>query len=429
MSSPSLVAWAFALSPFPAYLPQYFSLIRQSSSNNEDNDTRTLLRSHGSESALVEEQHEVIIDRGIESLRKRNNVHDSPSSAKMKITAAPHSAGLLIQGPGSPSKNSLFDVNGGNKVASSGAGLSRATVFLLLSSHLLRMLYFYGLTLENKRILSGDSITSDGAALQTDTTIIQWDLFGQSLCMIIMQTLLLRAMTKLRILTRKQILSNNIDHPSPPRLSEYHHDNDTTRSDTVWQSLYAIMKAHFRRLFSPSNILQNHSFIDYVELIFLSSMATKLMFDYQWYPRYQMRSVDALKHTSIVLESCLALPQALRNYSNRTTDGLNVIMVGGWIVGDVLKLFYFASQLLWSRVTGVGDAGNTVFVFGCIFALAMDFLVCLQMAVWYPSRETIEFKEGLVRSMQKLKASTRPNESLPCKLSRCMKEARPSSSQ
>ena len=417
MSSPSLVAWAFALSPFPAYLPQYFSLIRQSSAtDNEDNDTQTLLRSHGSESALVEEQHEGPRDRGTESLRKRNNVHDSPSSAKMKITAAPHSAGLLIQVPGSPSKASQCDV--GNKVASSGAGLSRATVFLLLSSHLLRMLYFYGLMLENKRILSGDSITSDGAALQTEPTIIQWDLFGQSLCMIIMQTLLLRAMTKLRIQTRRKAGSNNIDHPSPPRLSEYHHDNDTTRSGTVWQSLYAIMKAHFRRLFSPSNILQNHSFVDYVELIFLSSMATKLMFDYQWYPRYHMRSVDALKHTSIVLESCLALPQALRNYSNRRTDGLNVIMVGGWIVGDFLKLFYFASQLLWSRVTGVGDAGNIVFVLGCIFALAMDFLVCFQMAVWYPSRETLELKDGLVRSMQKLKASTRPNESLPCKLSR-----------
>ena len=418
MSSPSLVAWVFALSPFPAYLPQYFSLIRLSSAtDNEDNDTRSLLRSHGSESALVEEQHEVIIDRGIESLRKRNNVHDSPSAVKMKISSAPHSAGLLIQVPGSPSKTTQCDINGGNKVASSGAGLSRATVFLLLSSHLLRMLYFYGLTLENKRILSGESIAAEGAATQTE---IQWDLFGQSVCMIIMQTLLLREMTKLRIQSKRKTGSNSFDHPSPPRLSECHHDNDTTRSGTVWQSLCAIMKAHFRRLFSPSHILQNHSFLDYVELIFLSSMATKLMFDYHWYPRYQMKSVDALKLTSIVLESCLALPQALRNYVNKTTDGLNAIMVGGWIVGDILKLFYFASQLLWSRVTGVVDAGNMVFVFGCIFALAMDFLVCIQMAVWYPSRETLELKEGLIRSMQKLRASNRPNE-LPCKLSRCMK--------
>eukprot|EP00984_Skeletonema_dohrnii_P031199 scaffold23382_cov115-Skeletonema_dohrnii-CCMP3373.AAC.6 len=108
MSSPSIVAWAFALSPFPAYLPQYFSLIRQTSAENKDDDTRTSLRSHGSENALVEEQHEVIIDRGIDSLRKRNNLHDSPSSTKIKVTtAAPHSAGLLIQGLGSPSKSQI----------------------------------------------------------------------------------------------------------------------------------------------------------------------------------------------------------------------------------------------------------------------------------------------------------------------------------
>ena len=425
MSSPSIVAWAFALSPFPAYLPQYFSLIRQTSAENEDNDTKTLLRSHGSVNALVEEQqHEVVIDRGIDSLRKRNNLHDSPSSAKIKVTAAPHSAGLLIQGLGSPSKSSNCDVNGSNKAASSGgAGLSRATVFLLLSSHLLRMLYFYGLMLENEKILSGESITSEGAAIQTTATTIQWDLFGQSVCMIVMQLLLLRAMTRMRSLTRRKTGSNT-DCSSPSR---YIQNNDTTQRGNAWQWLNAITKAHFRRLLSPFNILQNHSFLDYVELIFLSSIATKLMFDYQWYPRYRMRSVDALKHTSIVLESCLALPQAMRNYSNKTTEGLNVIMVGGWILGDFLKLFYFTSQLLWSRVTGVGDAGNIVFVFGCIFALAMDFLVCLQMAVWYPSRETLELKEGLIRSMQKLKASHRSNESLPCKFLRCMKEARSSS--
>lgn len=420
MPAPSLVAWAFALSPFPAYLPQYFSLIRQSTtSENEDSDTRTLLRSHGSENALVEEQHEIMIDRGVESLRKRNNVHDSPSSAKLKITAAPHSAGVVIQGL--PKSSQQCDANGSNRVAPSGAGLSRATVFLLLSSHLLRMLYFYGLMVENKRITE-ESTTPDGEAIQTTTTIIiQWDLFGQSVCMIIMQLLLLRAMTNMKIRTRR-LTGSNTDYPSPPLC------NDSTRSGTVWQSLYAMTKAHFRQLLSPSNILQNHSFLEYVELMFLSSLATKLLFDFQWYPRYRMRSVDAIKHTSIFLESCLALPQAMRNYSNKTTDGLNVIMVGGWIIGDFMKLFYFTSQLLWSRVTGVSDAGNIVFVFGCIFALTTDFLVSFQMAIWYPSKETLELKEGLIRYVQKLKASHRPNESLTCKLLRCIKEARSSSS-
>eukprot|EP00985_Skeletonema_marinoi_P018600 scaffold10417_cov137-Skeletonema_marinoi.AAC.24 len=255
MSSPSIVAWAFALSPFPAYLPQYFSLIRQTSAENEDNDAKTLLRSHGSVNALVEEQqHEVVIDRGIDSLRKRNNLHDSPSSTKIKkVTAAPHSAGLVIQGLGSPPKSSNCDVNGSNKATSSGAGLSRATVFLLLSSHLLRMLYFYGLMLENEKILSGEDITSDGAAIQTTETTIQWDLFGQSVCMIVMQLLLLRAMTRMRSLTRRKTGSNP-DYSSPSRLFECHQDIDTTQRGNAWQWLNAITKAHFRRLLSPFNI-------------------------------------------------------------------------------------------------------------------------------------------------------------------------------
>lgn len=426
MSPPSLVAWAFALSPFPAYLPQYFSLMRQWTTENDDIDnTMTVLRSHGSESALlVEEQHEIITDRGIDSLRKRNNLHDSPSSAKATISTAPRSAGLLIQVTGSPSKVLHFDhsdvQNGSNKIASRGAGLSRATVFLLLSSHLLRMLYFYGIMLENERIISGEGVALDEAA-----TPMAWDLLGQSVCMIIMQLLLLRAMTKLRKISYRRT-GSTADY-SPPHLSEYHHDI-STQSGTVWQSLFTNTKTHFRRLLSPYNILQNHSFLEYVELIFLSSIAAKLIFDYQWYPRYRMRVVDAIKHTSIVLESCLALPQAIRNYSMGTTEGLNAIMVGGWVLGDFLKLFYFAFQLFWSRVTGVGDAGNIVFIFGCIFALAMDFLVCFQMAFWYQSRETLEMKEGLIRSIQKLKASHRANESLPCKLLRCMKDARTSSS-
>lgn len=415
MSSLSLVAWAFALSPFPAYLPQYFSLMRKCYTENENNnDTHALLRSYGSENALVEDQVITADDRGIDSLRKRNtpnHLQDS-SSAKAGLVAPPHSAGLHII-PGSPSKLSHFEHsdihNGSTKIT----GLSRATVFVLLSAHLLRMLYFYGLTLEKERMMlnAGDSVTPSYPTETTDKVPdVQWDLVGQSVSMIFMQLLLLRATTKIR------------------KESEHYHDDTTTQAGGDWQSLSKKIKAHFRRLLSPYKILKSHSIFDYLELLFLSSITTKLMFDNLWYPRYRMRVVDTLKHTSIVLESCLALPQAIRNYSQGTTDGLNAIMVGGWVIGDFLKLFYFSLNLLWSRITGLGDDGNIVFVFGCIFALALDFLVCFQMAFWYQSRETLELKEGLRLSIQKLKASHhRANESLPCKLIRCVKEAKPSS--
>ncbi|KAL7454092.1 hypothetical protein ACHAWC_005715 [Mediolabrus comicus] len=394
MASPSLIGWVFALSPFPAYLPQYFSLMRQLAvidyGENEDNDRSTanstsLLRSHSSESVSIEEQLlGRTIDRGLDSLRKRNHHHDySPPSA------APHSGPVHIP-PGSPSKSphsERCDIHNGsssnNTTVAHGVGLSRATVFLLLSAHLLRIFYFYGLKLENERMLSSAAVTK--------VLDIQWDLVGQSICMIIMQLLLLWAMTKMR----KKLNSRKT-------ISDC---STTTHTDGSWQ-LLAITKAHFRRLLSPYNILTNHSFLEYLELILLSSLATKLIFEYHFYPRYHMRVIDTLKNTSIALESCLAVPQAIRNYSKGNTDGLNAIMVGGWLIGDILKLSYFSLNMLWSRITGVGDAaGNIVFVFGCVFALAVDFLVCFQLAFWYPSREAIELKEGLSLSIQKMRTS------------------------
>ena len=247
------------------------------------------------------------------------------------------------------------------------------------------MVYFYGLKLENERMLSSAAVNK--------VLDIQWDLVGQSICMIIMQLLLLWAMTKMRKkLNSRKTLSD---------CSTTTH----TQTDGSWQ-LLAITKAHFRRLLSPYNILRNHSFLEYLELILLSSLATKLVFEYYFYPRYHIRVIDTLKNTSIALESCLAVPQAIRNYSKGNTDGLNAIMVGGWVIGDILKLSYFSLNMLWSRITGVGDAaGNVVFVFGCVFALAVDFLVCFQMAFWYPSREAIELKEGLSLSLQTLRTS------------------------
>lgn len=401
MASPSLIGWVFALSPFPAYLPQYFSLMRQLSviEYNENNDKSTakstlLLRSHSSETMLIEEQLlERTIDRGLDSLRKRNHHLDySPPLAK-KMSAAPHSGPDHIP-PGSPSKsphsercdihNGSSSSNNNNTTVARGVGLSRATVFLLLSAHLLRMVYFYGLKLENERMLSSAAVNK--------VLDIQWDLVGQSICMIIMQLLLLWAMTKMRKKLNSKTLSD---------CSTTTH----THTDGSWQ-LLAITRAHFRRLLSPYNILTNHSFLEYLELILLSSLASKLIFEYHFYPRYHMRVIDTLKNTSIALESCLAVPQAIRNYSKGNTDGLNAIMVGGWVIGDILKLSYFSLNMLWSRITGAGDAaGNVVFVFGCVFALAVDFLVCFQMAFWYPSREAVELKEALSLSLQKLRTS------------------------
>ena len=48
-----------------------------------------------------------------------------------------------------------------------------------------------------------------------------------------------------------------------------------------------------------------------------------------------------MRNVSVLLESCLALPQAAQNYLRRDTAGLSVVMVVGWILGDFMKLVYF----------------------------------------------------------------------------------------
>ena len=152
------------------------------------------------------------------------------------------------------------------------------------------------------------------------------------------------------------------------------------------QRCYRVTSTHLLHLYSPSAILQTHSFLDYLEVLLLSSLSVKLIFDYHWFPRYGPYVVELLKQTSIVLESCLALPQAVRNHRNASTRGLSAVMVGGWVAGDFFKLCYFLLQIF-----GGGDgktnnsssnssgSNNVVFVWGCLFSLLLDSIVGLQV--------------------------------------------------
>jgi hypothetical protein len=44
-----------------------------------------------------------------------------------------------------------------------------------------------------------------------------------------------------------------------------------------------------------------------------------------------------------------------------------MVMVGGWVAGDFFKLCYFLSNMMRG-----GESGNIVFVWGCLFSLALD---------------------------------------------------------
>jgi hypothetical protein len=478
-SSEAFFQWAFAVSPFPSYLPQYFSMIRQLSTIAEDDDDGG--EPWSSDSMMMDQSNN--INGATVQPPSHNNGGGDPLRKRTSMRAAhtispPGTEGTMLLLSGTPSKS----FEGGVGVGGSGeddrpgkpdAGLSRATVLLLLSAHLLRLLHFHGvvLLLEEEEEEEGSvqaeppaseldgPIASTGGATapsssRTETLALQWDLLGQSISMIVMQLMLLHTMMLLRrkhharrprermsgggggiarLHSADSLLSAPMIAEPPPRsgalisslqgLDLYHgqihhspkgNGGSSTSSilRTKWRRFYRATTVHLLHLFSPSAILQTHSFLEYLELLLVSSMTVKLVFDYHWYPRYGVHFVEWLKQTSIVLESCLALPQAVRNHRKGTTEGLSVsvlyggsrgifftvpylsrisssypnlscpialadqmVMVGGWVAGDLFKLCYFLINIFEG-----GNSGNLVFVWGCLFSLTLDSIVGIQMA-------------------------------------------------
>jgi hypothetical protein len=56
-----------------------------------------------------------------------------------------------------------------------------------------------------------------------------------------------------------------------------------------------------------------------------------------------------------------------------------MVMVGGWVAGDLFKLCYFLMNLFEG-----GNSGNIVFIWGCLFSLTLDSIVGIQMARQQP---------------------------------------------
>jgi hypothetical protein len=379
-SSEAFFQWAFAVSPFPSYLPQYFSMIRQLSTIAEDggdggeqsSDSSMMDQNDTNNGATVPPSHS---NGGGDPLRKRTWMRAHVGIAPIPPQGTEGMMPLSLSG--TPSKS----FEGGNgedyRPGKLDAGLSRATVLLLLSAHLLRLLHFHGVVMlleeeEEERSAEaasglGEPIESTGASapsLRTETLALQWDLLGQSISMIVMQLMLLHTMMLLRRKHARRprermsgggggiVRPHSADSlQSTPMVAEpptrigafisslqdmdlYHGQinhppvgNGSSPSSllrTKWRGFYRATTVHLRHLFSPHAILQTHSFLEYLELLLVSSMTVMLVFDYHWYPRYGVHFVEWLKQTSIVLESCLALPQAVRNYRMGTTEGLSV---------------------------------------------------------------------------------------------------------
>ncbi|KPA74171.1 hypothetical protein ABB37_09434 [Leptomonas pyrrhocoris] len=76
-------------------------------------------------------------------------------------------------------------------------------------------------------------------------------------------------------------------------------------------------------------------------------------------------------YISLGIEALLVLPQILRNARRRSTEGLSMILILTWVVGDVIKVVYYcyAKQAL-------------PFIIGGIFQILLDVVVVAQV-VYY----------------------------------------------
>ena len=382
-----------------------------------------------------------------ESLYNSLARHPSDNNIRKRTSISPGAAGLV------PSQSRP------EKTEQEEAGMSPLTIMVLLAAHLLRMLYFHGLLLEEQsnlnrnrihpRALAGDELDPESGinaitfedeshilslkptAMSminslSGKTPIQYDLFGQSCSMIIVQVMLLHAMMRLRrkrLSRLKRTYQSSDDIPSIPHSSSSSssgHNVSTNGAQQIleclspqpfWQRQFEKItrgvRSHVLHLVSPSNILKHHTFVQYMELVGLSSMLVKLIFDYHWYPMYRMGIVENLKHASILLESCLALPQAIKNHAGKTTKGLSLVMVLGWISGDFFKLCYFLLGMISANDNEqtIEHDGNNVFAMGCLLALMMDLIVVMQMLLWYPTSDVLHLRERITQSIRHWKTN------------------------
>jgi len=254
-------------------------------------------------------------------------------------------------------------------------GFSPLTVFILLIAHIFRLTYFGGIwILQRRRKLNL------GKILPNIKSPLKIDVISQSIVMIIIQLFLLHAMVSQRRTDRKR------------RLEEFGNSDSPTLSR-----------------FALNNFWKWDSFRVHLEfLLFVCvccfAACLKIL------ERYHLEGTSLFGKASVILESCLALPQFVLNYKTKSTAGLSFIMILGWVTGDSLKFVYFLLSSNGTHGLGKMSSENAMFVWGSVFAMFLDLSVFVQMLYIYPNDEVFKAKEGIVRFFthgNKMKSLTR----------------------
>lgn len=77
------------------------------------------------------------------------------------------------------------------------------------------------------------------------------------------------------------------------------------------------------------------SYLDFILVVSLvMSLLTFLLLDFIVY-------VEILGFLALFIEAMLAVPQLMKNFKSKSTEGMSILMVLMWTVGDVFKTSYF----------------------------------------------------------------------------------------
>ncbi|CAB3408591.1 unnamed protein product [Caenorhabditis bovis] len=92
------------------------------------------------------------------------------------------------------------------------------------------------------------------------------------------------------------------------------------------------------------------------------SLVTFLLINQSWY-------VEGLGMVSLLVEASLGLPQLLRNFQRKSTQGMSIPMVLAWLAGDLAKTGYFVATgspvQFW--VCAILQISIDIFILGQVF--------------------------------------------------------------
>eukprot|EP01080_Neovahlkampfia_damariscottae_P008989 gene8989-1088_t len=122
-------------------------------------------------------------------------------------------------------------------------------------------------------------------------------------------------------------------------------------------------------LFDLKNFWKWKSFFIYLQffgILFVSlSLLSSVFIEYSFY-------VELLGSFSLLIESLLGLPQAIKNFKMKSTKGLSIVLIGTWFVGDLFKTIYFSFNGL-----------PIQFIICGVTQIIMDTLILYQMFIYH----------------------------------------------